>query len=318
MTRRDVVYRLYRLRRLIIIALIALCGGLYLGVMLSDPPGLMAQPLALLLYSCLSMGTVIALVLRWPRAIHAPLFYGIGSGVLGLLYLWWEPAIEPDVTVQYYIAVTFLGSVVWVLLAPLFGVLVVIPLDLIRFKRMKMTSRMMMPFPPDRVFTAIRFGPDQSGPRVNTSAVAWDGFWEEHVTEIGPDPETGELHSFKMVSKVKLLEETSQSQTALVVMIKGLPQKAKAKPQTAQSYVIRSSVEVARNGSLVTRTTVVDKVNLGGLLVNWLGDFEQDYGTQIRDEIDGSIPRATRLLPMDSMGSAISRLMPADSGKPQY
>jgi hypothetical protein len=305
---RDAIYRLFRLRRLVLLCLACLIAGSALGVWLAGDEGPLAQPLIVVALITLFAALHVAMALRWPNNPAGPMTYSLGAGALLTAVIPLAAIIErnPETfSLAVGLAIVF-GPFVWFFGSPLIGVLFVLPLDYIPVRNVKLTKTWQMDMTPDAAFDYFALRPDRETYLAQNGPVGWDGFWEERSTACAPDTATGKLTTKSRTVRIKELESSPLSQSLLVLFPAAVP----AEPHAAgHSIVIHFDVKPRGTGAMVTKISSIDRAKLGGVFLNWLSDTPEDVLTAQRDHLAGGAPRAICLLPADSLGATVYRYL---------
>jgi hypothetical protein len=298
-------YRLYRLRRLVVLCLVTVLAGLAAGAWFAGFKGPLAQPAALAILFILSGGALVALALRWPRDIGGTLTFAVGTGVMlaaVVPFSIYMTATEDRQGLGMVLAVMF-GPVVWLAGAPLIGAVLLLPLDGLERRNHTSTSRHYLPLPPDIAWERFSFRPGMTSAHATTGPVEWDGFWEERSVGLAPDPSTGKLIEVRTIIRIKELQVGDMSQSVMAV-----PQQAAAADKgLPTSFVIHMALSPDGDGTLMTRHTNMDRVSAGRLLTAWLSDSRADGVLAECDVLAGHPPRALSHLPQDSIWTALQR-----------
>ncbi len=298
-------YRIFRLRRLLIICMMLVLTGLAAGTWIAGFDGPLAQPAALVGLFVVFATALMAMTLRWPHDVGGTLTYAVGTGVILAMVIPFSiyMTATDDRQGLGIVLVVMFGPLIWLLGAPLIGAAVLFPLDRIVRRNYTSTSQHYVPMPLDVARARFSFEPDKQSLLATTGPVGWDGFWEERSMGRAPDPNNGAIVDVTTITRVKELDEGDLSQSVMAV-----PQRAvDADPGSPTSFVIHITFSLDGTGTQMTRTTNMDRVSQGRLVTAWLGDKMADLVMAECDAHAGRPPRALVYLPMDSIWTAMQR-----------
>ncbi len=298
-------YRLYRLRRLVTFCVLAVIAGLAIGVWLAGFAGPLAQPMALGALFLISSAALVAMTLRWPRDISTPLSCAVGTTVMLAALIpfgIYIAATDTRQEVSIVLAVMF-GPLIWLMGAPLLGLVLLFPLDLIMRRNHTITSHHYLPMPPDMARQHFSVQPDTASILSTSGPVGWDGFWEERSVSRAPDPKNGQIIDMTSVLRIRELASDAMSQSILGV----LPSTEGAARGMPTSFVMHISFAPDGAGTRMVRQTSIDQTSLGRLFTAWLSDADADMILAECDAIAGDPPRALIHLPIDSLWTTLQR-----------
>ncbi|MFY2826158.1 hypothetical protein [Ruegeria sp. MALMAid1280] len=264
------LYRIYRLRRLILTSLIALFVPWAIGWQLFGPSALLESPGASVGVAVICTSIILSLVLVYPRVWWETVTTAFVFG-LGLMFL---PVIEaiPElaptanrgaVTAWLIFGVVFGNIFLWLGLNWLPGTLINVPLGLREWK-----SRIRYDMPADRAFQVLKTTPDSFDGKYKTGPVGNDGLFTVSSIINTINPDTWGPESEELLYKCKIEQEGENSQViSSYYTIEG----------EARVDVERLNVRAAGQGAICETCTVKSRRNIYEDLGFWLQDYGADH-----------------------------------------
>jgi hypothetical protein len=308
---RDVTYRLYRLRRLVAACIVVMIIGAAIGIWIAGGKGALAGPLPIIATLAVFGSLHVAMALRWPNSPVGPLAYSIGVAVLLTAVIPLAAFVDanPKAFAPAVGTSIVFGPFVWFLGAPLIGGLLLWLTDFVPLRNQVTREAWQIDMAAEAAFDYFSLRPDRDTLLARNGPVGWDGFWDEHPTQLAPDPISSRLLARPQVVRIKELESSPLSQSLLVLIQAPAPSGSVG---ALRSVIIHLSATPSDKGAAITKITSIDRGTLGGLLMSWLGDTQGDVLTAHRDHLGGIAPRALCLLPIDSLGATVHRYLHTD------
>ncbi|WP_095589042.1 hypothetical protein [Actibacterium ureilyticum] len=308
MTRQEITYRLYRLRRLLVAGSLLPLAGLAIGAQISGLGGILTgwAPLAV---AGLGLAVLTALLLRFPNSMI--------EGVALSLSLTLTLALVPLIDSRAHFADLFLpgggggaDAAVHMALAWMLGFFALVPaialLDRVRIGQSTVVSTLRYDLAPDAAFDALTLKPDVTSPDRQTGTPDRDGFFDVTVWYDGADPETFAPARQSHTYRARIVEAAPLRQvTATVLQVQG-------RTSTSVSEV---RVTPSDDGCLCESREVQDHLTLLSRMNFWLADYGADYLQGALDEAAGrespALCRQSQRTFMGWLASTMKRQGPA-------
>ncbi len=310
MARSVLGYRVFRLRRLIVVCLGLLSAGIAAGMWLVPGTSAVQVVVGIGLFSLLAMAH-LAIILFWPQDTVEPLASAIGFAAVLPAAL---PAIATfaetpaELFTLIGLATAFL-PVLWGFGIRILGWLILKPLDMLHRKDVALQFAATLPMDMPAARACFFFAPHDKRLNAVSGPVEWDGFITETNTRREVGPKSGQISTTTFANRIRILEETETTQGLLVQW----PGPDGAILATA---VVHQSLRPSGTTTILERRINLEKVTVAELLTGWLGDLQQDRIVAITDEASGHPPRAICLEAKDSLPNALGRWMKEDEPFP--
>jgi hypothetical protein len=293
-------YRLFRLRRLVAICLGLTALAVIIALWLIPGSGALQVVIGCGLFSIFAMAQ-LAMIIFWPTDMVGPLTYATGLIPVLAATLPFEAYLlrDPDRFAGVIVLSGLVAPVVWLILVPICGNLLLHPLNWIIRKDVTRTVTAQLPMTPAAARAMFAIAPDRKGLLSDTGPMGWDGTWQEHTTRLWADPATGKLAPRTVTNSLRTLH----SDEASVAVIAILPGAATGQ----RSIVIHQTFVAMGQGSLLTQKFQIDRAQASTLLTGWLADSAADQITAKLDALTDNPPRAIAHLPMDTMWATMAR-----------
>jgi hypothetical protein len=296
-------YRVFRLRRLIVVCLGLVALAVFAGMWLVPGQTALQVVIGIGLFSIFAVAQ-LAMILLWPRDAVGPLTYA--TGLLPTLVIGLPMAAklvaDPETQGVFMVLTVMFGPFVWLTGVPLLGWLILKPLDLIKRRSVTIHARSFLPLPLDVARTAFFAKPGKQGSGVVCGQIGWDGSFSETVTQRVAGPASGQISAQVVVNRLRILEEDGLSQGVIVTMPP--PDGAVG---AGVSIVMRQALAPQGNGTEIDRQYHIEEVPLAALVTGWLADVQGDSITAVVDDALGHPPRAIMHEPSDTMWQSLSR-----------
>lgn len=295
-------YRVFRLRRLILVCLGLIALGLWLGLWLIPGPVTALQlVLGCGIFSILAMAH-LAMILIWPTDPGGPLTYATGSLILLAVAL---PAgahqLATGTEVATLLVITvMLGPFIWLFGASLLGQVPLILLNKVLPTAGKRVRVFDLPVDLPRAMALFAMDPDKTRLGSVHGPVGWDGCFDETVTRMVADAATGVLRAEIQISKIRILAQDDRTRSVMVTA-------AQPEGGVALSMVIHQEFAATAHRTRLTERLDFEDAPGFSVWTGWLTDAAEDYVTAALDADAGRQPRAISLEPLDSMGTTITR-----------
>jgi hypothetical protein len=295
-------YRLFRLRRLVATCLGLTALAVIIALWLIPGSGALQVVIGCGLFSIFAIAQ-LAMIIFWPTDMVGPLSYATGLIPALAAALPFEAHLlrDPDRFGGVIVLSLLVAPLAWLILVPMFGHLLLRPLNLIIRKDVTRTVTTPLPMAPAAARAMFAIAPDRKGLLSDTGPMGWDGTWQEHTTRLWADPATGQLAPRTAITSFRTLHSDDNT----LAVITTLPQTAGGQ----SSIVIHQTFVAMGQGSLLTQKFQIDRAQASTLLTGWLADSTADQITAKLDALAGQPPRAIAHLPIDTMWATIARFL---------
>jgi hypothetical protein len=307
LTENKYIYRLMRLRRIILTCVFLPSAAFGLLALATGGASAVAQPTFAAIVLLAWLGLLIAMLLGFPRGLDEALVHSLTLTVLILVSPLFEllaaQADEP-LTPKHHAGLTFLVVVSWVLLMAAFAFL------LERFvtrgprPMMRWNTRLWVNDPPDDVLKALRATPSRKTAVSRTGPLDAEGripVWIIEPRLPSDSPQPTEDQSDGPHYWVQILHETTNSVGELALLRNGATE------------TIHIELFPKDGGTLIQYRSMSNTLTLLQSLFFWAGDMMADHLLAIVDGAsEHTLPRAIRLLPVDSPVQWLARKLPSD------
>jgi hypothetical protein len=294
-------YRVYRLRRLIVVCLALLAVGIALGLWLVPGASALQVVFGLGLFSLLAMAH-LAIIFIWPQDVVEPLVSALGFAValpMAMPAIFSLTATPAELFTAIGLALIALPFV-WGFVLRLLGWAVLKPLDMIRRQELALRYAAHLPMEIAAARTRFFVAPHRKVLDTVTGPVEWDGFITETNTRREKGPASGQITATTFTNRLRILEETETSQGVLFQ----IPGEGGSLLGTV---VLHQTLMPHGVGTVLERRVNLERVTVAELFTGWLGDVQQDSVTAMVDDALGQPARAICLEPKDTLPNAISR-----------
>ncbi|MGL5010572.1 MAG: hypothetical protein ACRC6I_11880, partial [Paracoccaceae bacterium] len=255
----ELGYRVYRLRRLIGVCLGLVGFGVALGMWLVPGANALQFVAGVGLFSLLAVAQ-LGMILFWPTDMSGPLCYAVGAVPLMAAGLPLGAAAVQANGDMVMVMVVMFGPLVWLVLTPLAGHVLLWPLDRIMRRNVQGGGSAWVPLDLAAAQALFGFRPDRTTALASYGPVGWDGFFEERLTRQVADEATGVISAQVVVTKLRMLESDAASQ-AVMAMVPG--------PGNG-SLVIHRSFAQEGAGTRISQRFQADHIAASRMLTGWL------------------------------------------------
>ena len=294
-------YRVYCLRRLIVVCLVLVALAVGLGLWLVPGASPLQTVFGMGLFSIFAMAQ-LAMILMWPRDMVGPLTYAVGLIPFLAMALPGGHALNLSQGTDGLALVLGLlfGPLAWLIVVPALGWLMLKPLDHLTRRNFRATASQLLPMPVAAARDMFFARPHKTRRDSVTGPVEWDGFFTETVTNQIAGPGSGEISRETMTVRMRILDENAQSQGILA-------QFPGSAVYGAGTVVMTQTLTPLGDTTRIDRAFHIDRAPWSAVLTGWLGDIQHDSITALQDEALDTPPRAISEEPLDSLWASLSR-----------
>lgn len=293
-TYQDACYRLFRLRRVLLVGSLLPVAGLAIGAWISQTPWILAG-LAPICVAAFSFLLLALMLVRFPNSPIEALALPLGMA----LTLVFVPLIDrqdqftylfimvPGLWIDAAVHMALAWMVLFFALVPALGLL-----DRLRAGQSTARSSVITDLPPEEAFAALTTQPNSRSDRSRSGPVDENGYFDVTVWYQGSDPETFKPTRQSYDYRMRILESEPLRQVASTVL-------------DCEGVVTTSVCEIrvtpTKNGSLCESREVQDHLSVLARINFWLTDYGADFLQGALDDAAGRDSHALCRQPQRSM-----------------